>query len=124
MDKAKTKDKTVEEAPVVGPGGNGQQGPQGPQGQGLRAMSENDVNDYMASLLKAQAPPKGFEGIELDVLTRFKGTVRQQDDVDRRLNMAQRQLEELKSLSSKLQGESQGYANLLVSAEDTRRAQA
>lgn len=92
--------------------------------QGLRAMTERDVNDYMTTLLESQQPPPGMETLEVGALSQYKGINQQQGNVERRLTRAQAEVEQLRSQMSRMQGQSEAYVNLLVLAEDTRRADA
>lgn len=115
---------TVREVKEAEPGGNGQ--PQQPQtnAQGLRAMTERDVNDYMTTLLDSQQPPPGMAALEMGALSQYKGITQQQGNVERQLTRAQANVEQLRSQVARLQGQSEAYVNLLVFAEDTRRADA
>jgi hypothetical protein len=91
---------------------------------GLKAMTEQDVNAYMESLMQAQQPPPGMEAMELGALTQFRGANEQLGVAERKLTRAQRDVEELRSQIAQLQGQSTAYVNLLVMAEDARRAEA
>lgn len=114
-DKSEAKAKTKAGAPADN---NGQQRP-----QGLQAMTERDVNDYMATLIESQKPPPGLEPLELGALTQYRGIAQQQGNTERRLTRAQNQVEQLKAELSRFQGQSEAYVNLLVYAEDMRRAE-
>lgn len=107
-------------AQAMTPGGNGQEPQRAP---GLKAMTERDVNDYMTTLLESQQPPPAMQTLELGALSQYKGIAQQQGNVERRLTRAQAEVEGLKSKVSRLQGQSEAYVNLLVLAEDQRRAE-
>lgn len=100
-------------------GGGGQQ-----NAQGLQAMTERDVNDYMTTLLESQQPPAGMGVLEVGALSQYKGISQQQGNLERRLTRAQAEIEQLKSQISRMQGQSEAYVNLLVMAEDARRTEA
>lgn len=91
--------------------------------QGLQAMTERDVNDYMTTLLESQQPPADMQTLELGALTQYRGINQQSGNIERRLTRAQSEVEQLKAQLSRLQGQSEAYVNLLVLAEDTRRAE-
>jgi hypothetical protein len=90
--------------------------------QGLKAMSEKDVNEYMESLIQAQQPPAHLPEIELMALAQYRGAIQQSGNTERQLTRAQAQVENLKATLSRLQGSSEAFVNLLVLAEDSRRA--
>lgn len=90
--------------------------------QGLKAMSEKDVNDYMESLIQAQQPPAHLPEIELMALAQYRGAIQQSGNTERQLTRAQAQVEQLKATLSRLQGSSEAFVNILVVAEDSRRA--
>lgn len=92
--------------------------------QGLQAMSERDVNDYMETLIQAQQPPPHMEALEIGALTSYRGISQQSGNTERQLTRAQGQVEQLKAQLARLQGQTEAYVNLLVLAEDTRRAEA
>jgi hypothetical protein len=104
--------------------GNGQHGQQPRPPQGLQVMTERDVNTYMESLLEAQQPPQSMATLEVSALAQFRGINQRQGDVERRLTRTQNELEALKGQINRLQGQSEAYVNLLVLAEDSRRAAA
>jgi len=107
------------EAQGIMPGASEQQRP-----GGLQAMTERDINDYMATLLESKQPPPGMATLELGALAQYRAIAQQQGNTERRLTRAQTELEALKAQISRLQGQSEAYVNLLVIAEDTRRAEA
>jgi len=110
----------IGDAQVMAPGNGQQQQQQG----GLRAMTEKDVNDYMETLLSSQQPPPGMPELELGALGNFKQSSIRQGDVERQLTRTQNQVEELKARINQLSGETRAYVNILVAAEDSRRAAA
>lgn len=91
--------------------------------QGLQVMSEKDVNEYMATILEAKQPPPGLEKLEMGALASYKHIAQEQGNAERQLTRTQAQVEHLKSTISRLQGQSEAYVNLLVVAEDSRRAE-
>jgi hypothetical protein len=104
----------VEAAPTV----------EGVKAQGLQAMSEKDVNDYMETLIQAQQPPAHLPQLELVALAQYRAAIQQSGNTERQLTRAQAQVEGLKAQISRLQGQSEAFVNLLIMAEDTRRAEA
>lgn len=99
---------------------NGQQN----QAQGLRAMTERDVNEYLSTLLESQQPPAGMAPIEIGAVNQYRTIAQQQGNAERRLTRTQNEVEALKAQISRFQGQSEAYVNLLVMAEDSRRAEA
>lgn len=92
------------------------------QAQGLKAMSEKDVNEYLSGLIEAQQPPAHLPELELMALAQYKGAIQQSGNTERQLTRAQAQVENLKASLSRLQGQSEAFVNILVIAEDSRRA--
>lgn len=87
--------------------------------QGLKSMTQRDVDQYMEDLLKNKIV---LVGIEKQALDQFTG-------ISRGLNMSQQQLQQgrqqvlqLEDHVKRTQGQLDAYANLLIAAEDTRRA--
>jgi hypothetical protein len=92
---------------------------QAPQKGRLAAMSENDVNEYVAKLL-GNEPPK-FDGLELDIFTKFKNAAIENGRSSTRLNQLRAQIEALTVNVQKGQGQLDVLSALLISTEDARR---
>lgn len=90
------------------------------RGNGLRVMTPQDVEEYMTSLVQnKKANPPGLEG---DVLRNFRTSSLELADTERRFGQARAEIEQFGDTAKRLQGHLDAYANLLVKAEDSRRA--
>lgn len=87
---------------------------------GLKAMNQDDVNEYMDQLLRGKIDVKG---LELSTLGMFRKANARLNNTESEINRVSKRLEELRALASQLRGEASGYASLLSLAEDERRSQ-
>lgn len=103
----------------VDPASNTTMAPQGQPMQGLKVMSKEDVDEYMESLLKNKVK---LDGLELQALEQFTGISRGLNQAQQQLQQARQQAAQLEDHVKRTQGQLDAYANLLIAAEDTRRA--
>jgi len=89
--------------------------------RGLQAMKEKDVNEYMAKLLDEDSNTS-LEGLEGEVLGNFRAVSVESNRAQQRLNAVRQEMERLTVAIQRFQGQLDAYANLLVAAEDARRA--
>lgn len=90
------------------------------QNDGLQAMNQSDVNEYLEGLLKGK---QNVEGLEARALHTFKRTSGEATSLESAIGRTEKQLAEMRTRLSKVQGEAGGYANILAMAEDERRIQ-
>jgi hypothetical protein len=82
------------------------------------SMSDEDVNEYLASVAKGDVT---LDGMEADVAEKFRATSHGAQQVQQAVQEMAQRLEQGKAQSQQLAGELKGYATLLISAEDARR---
>lgn len=86
---------------------------------GLKAMSDADVGEYLKALATQKIALEGLEGIIADQL---KGATQRRINTEQRLVQLRQELDQLTSEAIRIQGEIDGHTRLLVFAEDDRRA--
>lgn len=82
------------------------------------SMTDEDVNDYLASVAKGEVE---LDGMEADVAEKFRAVTHQSQQTAQAVQQLAAQLEQARAQQQQLAGELKGYATLLVSSEDSRR---
>lgn len=87
---------------------------------GLKAMSEDDIEYYLQEIARGEAD---LQGLEVTISKQLKAASQRRLMAEKRIAQMRQELDHLSKEAVRAQGEIDGHTRLLVFAEDERRAQ-